>query len=126
MKEIERYKITSANGNSSNVTKCDDGHWVNYADIVDFIGGTYKTIHNLEKDNYELKDNLKYVTEGNIKLQARIKELESQSHINEIKAQGIEEAISYSQRELMKPKYGTYHWKLLCKQYIEQLRTKHD
>lgn len=59
-------------------------------------------------------------------LQARIKELESQSHINEIKAQGIEEAISYSQRELLKPKYVAYHWKLLCKQYIEQLRTKHE
>ncbi|WP_392559646.1 hypothetical protein [Orbus mooreae] len=56
MKEVERYKITSANGNSSNVTKCNDGHWVNYKDVE--------------------------------QLQARIKELESEKHINEIKAQG--------------------------------------
>ena len=76
MKEIKRYKITSANGNSGNVTQCNDGYWVDYADFIDYIGGLHKTIHHIEKDNYTLKDNLKCVEEGNVKLQDRIKELE--------------------------------------------------
>lgn len=125
MKEIDRYKITSANGNSSNVTKCDDGHWVNYVDVVNFIGELHRTIHYLEKDNYELKDNLKCVEEGNIKLQARIKELESEKHINEIKAQGIEEAVEQVAMDCV---YDEDSVIVLGRvdDYAEQLRNKYE
>lgn len=65
------------------------------------------------------------------RLQARIKELESQSHINEIKAQGIEEAIKKADNETYIgivgqefPPQSQYKSELLC--YAEQLRTKHD
>lgn len=58
-------------------------------------------------------------------LNERIKELESQSHINEIKAQGIEEAIKQVTMACM---YDEDPVIVLTRfgNYAEQLRTKHD
>lgn len=57
------------------------------------------------------------------KLNARIKELESEKHINEIKAQGIEEAIQY-----LYSKCGclTDVDREYMDEYMQKLRTKHD
>lgn len=99
VKEIKRYKITFANGNSSNVTKCDDGHWVHYSDFK--------------------------------QLQAKIKEFESDKHINEIKVQGIEEFIkleterlSQSESNSMFKAYGMLRRRLSG--YLAKLRANHE
>lgn len=55
-------------------------------------------------------------------LQARIKELESDAHINEIKAQGIEEAIQIYKKHTQIIEYAMAK----LNDVVKQLRAKHD
>lgn len=69
------------------------------------------------------------------KLHARIKELESEKHINEIKAQGVEdmlnddlfkEHVRCSLKGLETTEVDDYTYLENVRNYVEQLRTKHD
>lgn len=101
MKEIKRWHLsipTSDNPRTLGEIKQDDkGEYILYLDRLN-----------------EVKQ-----------LQARIKERESQSHINEIKTQGIEEAIKQVTMDCM---YDEDPVIVLTRfgNYAEQLRTKYE
>lgn len=62
-------------------------------------------------------------------LAQKVKELESQSHINEIKAQGIEEAINEANHEMHEIFDNEFHVSLHVANlriFVDRLRTKHD
>lgn len=116
MKEIKRYRFIK--------TTWDTFYRVTIGYIKEHKLGGYTEYSNYKK-----------VLDENKQLQARIKELESQTHINEIKAQGIEdmlnddvfkEYVRYSLRGLDSTEMDDYTYLENVRNYAEQLRTKHD